>query len=141
ILGLQAPPLAITFSSDPPEGIPAFAADMPAPAPDGRTGSVPAGCVFWMKAQDRTFTTSAPDHANCSVGSLTHGFKTLDEAATKADVACLVEAGWVTPDMFPGIPTVSGSPRNVTYGPLYETRAAPDVVFLRLNAKQAMVMT
>ena len=56
-----------------------FDEPMPAPLPDGRTGRVPAGCVFWMKAADRTFGTVAEDHGNCSVGSLTHGFKTLDE--------------------------------------------------------------
>ena len=36
---------------------------------------------------------------------------------------------------------VSGAPSHVTYGPLYETSLEPDVVFLRLNAKQAMVLS
>jgi len=43
--------------------------------------------VFWMKAADRTFGTVAEDHGNCSVGSVTHGFKTLDEVAGNSDVA------------------------------------------------------
>ena len=80
---------------------------MPEPTSDGRTGRVPAGCVFWFEARDNTFTTVAEDHGNCSVGSLTHGFKTLEEAATGADVAALVESEWVTPDVFPHIPTVT----------------------------------
>jgi uncharacterized protein (DUF169 family) len=141
ILSLQTTPLAISFSQEAPDGIHSYDASMPAPTADGRTGRVPAGCVFWIKAQDRSFTTAAEDHANCSIGSVTHGLKTLEEVAKNSDVACLVDAGWVTPEVFPQIPVVSGAPRHVTYGPLYETSLEPDVVFLRLNAKQAMVLS
>ena len=140
LLGLSEPPLAITFSSEAPDGVERFDAAMPEPTPDGRTGRVAAGCVFWVEARSGTFTTVAEDHGNCSVGSLTHGFKTLEEAATGADVAALIESEWVTPDVFPHIPTVSEKPGFVTYGPLRESPAAPDVVFLRLNGKQAMML-
>ena len=37
--------------------------------------------------------TVAADHANCSVGSYTHGFISLEEAATKDDVGAVLEAG------------------------------------------------
>jgi uncharacterized protein (DUF169 family) len=140
-LGLQHAPLAISFSQEPPEGVPAYDDPMPDPTADGRTGRVPAGCVFWMKAAGRTFTTVAEDHANCSVGSLTHGFKRLDEVQDKADVGTLVSAGWVTPEVFPQIPAVAERPGYVTYGPLAETPVDPDVVFLRVNAKQAMTLS
>ncbi len=110
---------------------------MPPPLPDGRTGRVPAGCVFWMKAADRTFSTVADDHGNCSVGSVTHGFKTLDEVAGNSDVAALLESGWVTMDVVPQIPVVPEKPGAVTYGPLAETPVDPDVVFLRLNGSSS----
>ena len=140
-LHLATPPVAITFSAEPPAGVPAFDQPMPDPMPDGRTGRVPAGCVFWNHAADRTFTTVAEDHANCSVGSLTHGFKTLDEVAGNGDVAALLESGWVTMDVVPQIPVVTERPAAVTYGPLAETPVYPDVVLLRLNAKQLMVLS
>jgi uncharacterized protein (DUF169 family) len=95
--------------------------------------------VFWIRATEGTFTTTAADHGNCSVGSLTHGFVTLDDAATRADVAALCEAGWVSPDVFPNIPVVKERPGYVTYGPLTEAAEA-DVVFLRLNGIQAMML-
>ena len=79
-------------------GVAPFDDPIAAPAADGRTGRVPAGCVFWMKGVDRTFSTVAEDHANCSVGSVTHGFKTLEEVAGQSDVATLLESGWVTMD-------------------------------------------
>ena len=140
-LNLAAAPLAITFSAEPLAGVDRFDDPIPPALDDGRTGRVPAGCVFWMKAVDRTFGTVAADHANCSVGSLTHGFIGLEEAATKTDVATMLEVGWVTMDIVPQIPVVTTSPGAVTYGPLTDTPVDPDVVFLRLNAKQLMVLS
>ena len=140
VLALAAPPVAITFGATPPDGVEAFDDPMPAPMPDGRTGRVPAGCAFWVKSVDRTFSTVAEDHGNCSVGSLTHGFKTLDEVAGNSDVAALLDTGWITMDVVPQIPVVSEKPGSVTYGPLADTPVDPDVVLLRVNGKQLMVL-
>ena len=136
-----APPIAITFSSAPPAEVPAFDEPMVAPSEDGRSGRVPAGCVFWVKAIDRTFSTVGEDHGNCSVGSLTHGFKSLAEAATGADVAALVESGWVGEAIFPEIPVVSEKPGAISYGPLSDTPLDPDVILLRIHAQSAMVLS
>ena len=83
----------------------------------------------------------AADHANCSVGSVTHGFKSLDDVGDKSDVGALVGAGWVAPEMFPAIPAVKERFRYVTYGPLQNAQETPDEVFLRVNAKQAMTIS
>jgi uncharacterized protein (DUF169 family) len=139
-LELAAPPIAITFASSAPDGVDAFDAPMPAPMPDGRTGRVAAGCVFWMRATERTFSTVADDHGNCSVGSLTHGFKTLDEVAGNSDVAALLDTGWVTMDVVPRIPVVTEKPGAVVYGPLTDTPIDPDVVLIRVTGKQLMVL-
>ena len=136
-----AAPLAITFSSDRPENISAFDEPMAEPTEDGRTGRVPASCVFWVKAVEKTFSTVAEDHGNCSVGGLTHGFKTLKEAAQGADVATLLESGWVAEEVFPHIPVVSEKPGAITYGPLKDTSIDPDVVLLRINPMAAMVLS
>lgn len=140
-LSLQNPPLAITFSDEPPSGVEPFDEPMPDPMDDGRTGRVAAGCVFWMKAGGRTFSTVAEDHANCSVGCVTHGLKGLDEVGAMSDIQAIVGAGWVTPEIFPEIPAVKRRYRYITYGPLADAADTPDVAFLRLNAKQAMVMS
>jgi uncharacterized protein (DUF169 family) len=140
LLRLEVPPIGITFSDEAPAGVNAFDDPMPEPTADGRTGRVPAGCVFWMKGAERTFTTEPQDHGNCSVGSLTHGLIDLETAATRADVGALVESGWVTPDVFPHIPTLDTKPNFITYGPLVETPVDPDVVFVRLDGKQLMTL-
>jgi uncharacterized protein (DUF169 family) len=140
-LRLHAAPIAITFCDEAPADVPAFDEPMGAPTADGRTGRVPAGCVFWMKGADRTFSTVAEDHGNCSVGSVTHGFKTLDEVAQNSDVATLLESGWVTMDVVPQIPVVTEKPGAVVYGPLAATPIDPDVVLLRVNGKQLMTIS
>ena len=139
-LHLHLAPIAITF--DAPDAAPfAPAAEpMPEPTPDGRTGRVPAGCVFWIHALERTFRTQPEDHGNCSVGSLTHGLIDLATAATRADVGAPVEAGWVAPDVFPSIPTIAARPDAITYGPLAQAGAQPDVVLVRTNARGVMTI-
>jgi uncharacterized protein (DUF169 family) len=94
-----------------------------------------------MKGAERTFGTIAEDHGNCSVGSVTHGFKTLQEVGTNADVAALLDSGWVTMDVVPQIPVVREKPGAVTYGPLADTSVDPDVVFLRVTGRQPMVLS
>lgn len=113
---------------------------MATPTPHGRTGRVPAGCVFWIKAAERTFSTVPEDHGNCSVGRFTHGMATLEEIGDKSDVGTLVGSGWVDMDSVLKIPSVGTPPGAVSYGPLHETTMDPDVVLIRVNGRQMMVL-
>jgi uncharacterized protein (DUF169 family) len=128
--------------SEVPEGLASFSKPMSAPAPDGRQGRVPASCVFWIEAGlNGAFSTVAPDHANCSVGLFTHGFSELDPS--KSDVAALLESGWVTEEMVPQIPSVRTKPESIVYGRLAAVpeEISPDVVLLRVNGRQLMVLS
>lgn len=140
LMGLAVPPLGIRFLDEAPEDIPRVLGDLPPPAPDGRTGKVPAGCVFWMQGARETFATLPEDHGNCSVGSFTHGLLALEDAAGRDDVRALLESEWVTQDAMGAIPSVAGRPGAIVYGPLADAPVLPDVVFLRVNAKQAMLL-
>jgi uncharacterized protein (DUF169 family) len=140
-LHLEVPPVAITFADQVPDGVPGFGAPMSEPAADGRRGRVAAGCVFWVRALAETFATAPEDHGNCSVGSLTHGLASLDEVAGNDDVASLLASGWVTAAMVPGIPTVSRRAEAIVYGPLAASAVDPDVVLLRVNGRQLMVLS
>lgn len=135
-----AAPIGIAFLRESDGGTPAFVAPMPAPNAAGRTGAVPAGCVFWMKAVDRAFSTGAADHANCSVGSYTHGFLTLAEAAQRDDVAAVLESGWVDEAAVGSLPHVLERPARVVYGPLAELEVEPDVVLLRIDGLALMTL-
>lgn len=141
-LHLATSPVAITFSHDRPEGVAGFGAPLSEPAADGRRGRVSAGCVFWVHGATSTFSTAPEDHGNCSIGSVTHGLARLEDVTGRDDVGALLESGWVSPDAVGGIPAVAARPGAITYGPLRDTPAhvEPDVVLLRVNGRQLMVL-
>lgn len=139
LLSLDHDPVAITFHDvAPANGAPYFDAPMSEPTEDGRSGRVPAPCVFWMHGHEETFHTAAADHGNCSVGLFTHGFAEAGDIIDKSDVAALLEVGWVTMEAFAGVAALSRRPQAVTYGPATQTSTVPDVVLLRLNPRQMM---
>jgi uncharacterized protein (DUF169 family) len=137
LLGLAVPPIAIAFASHGADGIARLERPMPTATADGRTGTVAAGCVFWIEATQKVFATEAADHGNCSVGSLTHGFKTMEEIARNADVAALCETGWVSPEAVAKIAVVRERPKSIVYGPLRDMPIEPSVILLRPEWKTA----
>src|SRR3954471_15601353 len=140
ILGLAVPPVAIAFLSHVPAGIARIERTRPPAMADGRTGAAAASCVFWIEGTQDVFATTAEDHGNCSVGGLTHGFKSMEEIAHNADVAALCEAGWVTPEAVAKIAVVREKPKSVIYGPLRDMPVEPSVILLRINGKQQMLL-
>ncbi|NNN20038.1 MAG: hypothetical protein HKL84_09335 [Acidimicrobiaceae bacterium] len=140
-LHLVAPAIGISFSDSQPEGIELFSDPLAASETDGRTGRVSAGCVFWMKATHKSFSTLAPDHGNCSVGSFTHGFVSFDSVASNSDVAELLGSGWVDSEAVAHIPFIRRRYKFVNYEPLSQGTFMPDVVLVRLNGRQMMVVS
>lgn len=123
LLGLTEPPVAVCFDSA------AAARSGGAAVP-----SEPAGCCFWEPARHRRLDTVAADHANCSVGSYTHGLIPLHAAAAGADTAALVESGWVGEADLQAAPTLPFTPASITYLPLTAAEAVDvDVVLIRLS--------
>lgn len=140
-LHLAVSPIGVSFFDEVPEGVAAFDEPMSEPTDDGRAGRVPAGCVFWVRAAERTFSTVPGDHGNCSVGRYTHGLAKLEEIAQNSDVAALVDSGWVAPSDFGSIPAVSKRSEAIVYGPLADATDLPDVVLMRVNGRQMMVLS
>jgi uncharacterized protein (DUF169 family) len=136
LLGLTHAPVAISFHDTEPDGPPRFAEPMSEPTPDGRSGRVPAPCVFWAVGHESTFTTVPADHGNCSVGMFTHGLAEAADILDKSDVGTLLEVGWVTMEAFAGIAALDRRPAAITYGPL--GTETPDVVLLRVSPRQMM---
>jgi uncharacterized protein (DUF169 family) len=139
-LGLQHAPIAITFTNEAPAQVDRFEGAVPEPSADGRTGKVSAGCVFWIKGADRTFATVPGDHFNCSVGSVTHGLKKLEDVLGNEDVQSMLECEWVTAAEAMGLPVVKESHNYILYGLLAAAPVDPDVILLRINGFQAMVI-
>lgn len=138
LLGLTHAPVAITFHDEQPTGVDWFDEPMTDPGDDGRSGRVPAGCVFWDRAHTASFTTAPEDHGNCSVGRFTHGLVGAEGILDKSDVGTLLEVGWVTMEAFAGVAALKRRPAAISYGPLAEATGEPDVVLLRITPKQMM---
>jgi uncharacterized protein (DUF169 family) len=139
LLGLEHQPVAITFHDTAPNGSTKyFDAAMSEPTEDGRSGRVAAPCVFWMQGHESSFATLPADHGNCSVGQFTHGLVEAPDILDKADVAALLEVGWVTMEAFAEVASLSRRPAAISYGPLGDAPTTPDVVLLRVSPKQMM---
>ena len=139
MLDLEYPPVAITFHEAAPNGATRyFDEPMSDPTPDGRAGRVAAPCVFWIHGHESTFSTLPQDHGNCSVGLFTHGLADAADIVDKADVAELLDVGWVTLEAFADVAALARRPAAISYGPLEEAEVTPDVVLLRVTPRQMM---
>jgi uncharacterized protein (DUF169 family) len=132
LLGPTAEPVAITFCDTPPSGVPRVAS----PAP--------AGCSYWQLAgRNGVFYTAAEDHGNCPIGAYTHGAE-LD-ATTQAQleemIGTMVSLGYLRTEEVPGIPHRDAPLRFAVYAPLSKAEGTPDVVIMRGNASQMMLLT
>ena len=131
LLGLHSPPVAVTFQATAPPGVPRIAS------------AGPSSCTYWKRAAEgQTFYTEAADHHHCPVGAYTHG---VDLAPAQAEelqgvVGMMIKLGYLRSEEVPGIPRRNEAFGVAVYAPLDETRPEPDVVLVRGNARQVMLL-
>ena len=123
-------PVAISFVDAPPRGA------------KKNKESVAAGCVFWIRGFKDTFYTDQRDHANCNIGSFTHGFLAPEKVSLDdcVDIALFDKTGYFPASEFGGVPRMSEAPNFVAYGPLHKITFEPDVVLMVCNPQQAMLV-
>jgi uncharacterized protein (DUF169 family) len=127
LLMLAHPPVAVSFGKDPPSA-------------NAETVEMqPAGCCYWAPAQEGRLDTKPSDHANCSVGSYTHGLIDLEAAAAGDDTAALLGSGWVGRSDLANAPHLPFRPQIIRYEPLAEANQI-DVVLLRLSPRALMTL-
>ncbi|MEM4320803.1 MAG: hypothetical protein QW475_03060, partial [Candidatus Nitrosocaldus sp.] len=71
-------------------------------------GYAPASCSFWRLGIDSAFYTLDSDH-NCSIGKVTHGFRSADEVKENDDVRLLTSIGWISMDEISKLPRLPKS--------------------------------
>jgi uncharacterized protein (DUF169 family) len=128
-LGLHNPPVALTFSDEPPENVAA------------PPGPVPSACSFWRAAERGTFFATAHDHYQCPVGSMVMGFELPEEVQQRLGdvVGGMCERQYISIGEPPKIPVVKSAHAGILYGPLAESTSPPDVVLLWVTPRQAML--
>ena len=103
----------------------------------------PAGCGYWKRAADgESFYTEATDHYGCPIGAHTHGIDLPEEQSAELEgvIGTMVELEYLEMQEVAGIPRREEAFGVVSYAPLSETTSDPDVVLVRGNARQMMVL-
>jgi uncharacterized protein (DUF169 family) len=131
LLELRTPAVALAFRDTPPADVP-------------RTAAVgPAGCTYWKQAADGgTFYTQASDHYGCPIGAYTHAVDLPADRQKELEgvVGKMLELGYLCAEEIPSIPRRQGAFGVAVYAPLAGAPFEPDVVLVRGNAKQVMLL-
>jgi uncharacterized protein (DUF169 family) len=131
LLQLKSAPVAIAFVDSPPPGIPRVS------APE------PAGCGYWPRAAaGEVFFTSADDHKACPVGAHTHNvpLSAAEDAELMGLVKTMVGLSYLKMEDVAKIPRRQTPMQAAVYAPLPLAPVPPDVVLVRGNARQLMLL-
>ena len=131
LLHLESPPVAVTFVETPPAGVQRVAS------------SEPAGCGYWRRAAaGEVFFTVADDHKRCPVGAHTHHvpLSALEESELMGLVKTMVDLSYLKMEEVPKIPRRQSPLQAAVYAPLSRAPLPPDVVLVRGNARQLMLL-
>jgi len=131
LLRLDSSPVAITFTDKAPAGVPHVSA------------VEPAGCGYWRRAAaGEVFYTVADDHKRCPVGAHTHNvpLSPAEQKELMGLVETMVGLSYLKMEEVPQIPTRKTPLQVAVYGPLEKSAATPDVVLVKGNALQLMLL-
>jgi uncharacterized protein (DUF169 family) len=131
LLQLETPPVAISFVDTPPAGV----AHVATPEP--------AGCGYWRRAAaGQVFFTTADDHKRCPVGAHTHfvPLTASEQEELMGLVKTMVGLSYLKMEDVPKIARRSTPLQTAVYAPLPLAPIPPDVVLVRGNSRQLMLL-
>lgn len=131
LLHLNSPPVAIAFVDTAPASVP-HVSDVE-----------PAGCGYWRRAAaGEVFYTVADDHKRCPVGAHTHHvpLSPSEHEELMGLVTTMVNLSYLKMEDVPRIPRRQTPLRTAVYAPLPLAPVPPDVVLVRGNARQLMLL-
>lgn len=132
LLGLPAPPIALAFRQQAPEGL--ARADRAAAS----------GCSYWQLAADgRAFYTEAADHYNCPIGAYTHNvaLPAAQQQEFEGLIGTMLDLQYLRQEELPQIPRRNEPFQVALYGPLATAPFDADLVLIRANAVQMMLLS
>jgi uncharacterized protein (DUF169 family) len=131
LLNLTSTPIAISFVDEAPPGVPHVSA------------IEPAGCGYWRRAAaGEVFFTVADDHKSCPIGAHTHNvtLSAEEQQELMGLVQTMVGLSYLKMEEVPQIPTRRTALRVAVYAPLADAPLPPDVVLIRGQARQLMLL-
>jgi uncharacterized protein (DUF169 family) len=131
LLGLSVAPVAIAFRAEAPASIPRI------------SSPGPAGCSYWsLAAQGQEFFTKTDDHYGCPLGMHTHNIAMPEASKMELEglVDTMVQIGYLKKEEIPSIPRRNAPFGVSVYAPLEAATFEPDLVLVRGNAWQMMLL-
>jgi uncharacterized protein (DUF169 family) len=131
LLGLKTPPVAVTFQATAPANVSHVSA------------AAPSSCTYWKRAAEgQTFYTEASDHYQCPIGAYTHGVDLPPAQVQELQgvVGTMISLGYLRAEEVPNIPRRAKPFGVAVYAPLDQMPAKPDIVLVRGNAAQIMLL-
>jgi len=131
LLALDSVPVAISFVDEPPAGMPR--------AEPGE----PASCGYWRRAAaGDVFYTVADDHKSCPIGAHTHNvpLSAAERRGAEELIQMMVGLSYLKMEEVAQIPSRKEPLRVAVYAPLDRATMPPDVVLVRGNARQLMLL-
>lgn len=131
LLQTTTSPVAITFCDAPPDGVPRIEAPGP------------ASCAYWRRAAEgEVFYTEAADHHGCPVGAHTHrvDLPLAVQKELEGTIATMLELQYLKETDIPQIPQRQAPFKYAVYAPLSQAPVDPDVVLIRGNVQQLMLL-
>jgi uncharacterized protein (DUF169 family) len=133
LLHLSSPAITIAFTETlPPIGIRRVA------------GSGPASCDYWQRAASgEIFYTVADDHKACPIGAHTHHVVTSAEEQRQMVglIPMMTSLSYIKLEEVASMPSRATPLRVALYAPLSSAPFLPDVVLVRGNAYQLMLVS
>jgi len=131
LLDLKTAPIAITFCDQPPAGVRRI------------ERAEPASCGYWRRAAEgEVFYTEASDQLNCAVGAHTHNVPMGPAKRKEMEglIDTMVGLQYLSTTELSQIPRLGSPFRVAVYAPLDKAPLPPDVVLIRADVRQLMLL-
>ncbi len=129
LLGLESPPIQISYLETPPAGVPEH------------PGGVPSVCTFFAEARERPFFAALPAHEECEVGAFVLGIPPKGPAGERlmGTLGEMQARGYLEPGEEAKVAHNATPPNFVAYGPLGSLPIPPTGILIFAKPKAVML--
>lgn len=130
-LGLELPPVQITYLEERPSNVPEH------------PGGVPSVCTFFAYGTRSPFFAGLPKHEDCEIGAFVLGIPPQGAVGARLmdTIGTMQREGYLNPGEEAHVPHNEVAPRYVAYGPLGSLPFAPTGVLMFADPHGAMLAT
>lgn len=130
LLGLDTPPVQITYLEAAPAGVPTH------------PGGVPSVCTFFAYGARSAFVAPTAQHEDCEIGAFVLGIPPKGELGDRlmSTIGSMQREGYLKPGEEAFVPHNANAPRFVAYGPLGSLPFPPTGVLLFARPAAAMMV-